>query len=226
MNVGVVSSQLLFRKALCSLLTQSKTFPTVTEHSTNLDFLCLLDKSEPIVLVVHAVDLLAGIDLVREVRDQLPEARVILLSENPDDEMCGQALESGAWGCLSTTENPQVLLKAVAKVGEGERWFAHRVTSQIIGKHIARKHAETRFSRNLTPREWEVLSLLAKGCPDKEIAGRLFISKETARSHVKSIYKKLQVSTRHAAAVHYFRHVRQQSRSSRPMEVVSLHNSA
>lgn len=226
MNVGVVSSQLLFRKALSTLLTQSNRFSSVTEHSTNLDFICLIDKSQPVVLVVHTPDLSVGIDLVREIRDQLPEARVILLSEELDDEMCVQALETGAWGCLSTTENPQVLLKAVTKVGEGERWFAHRVTSIIIGRHIAGQQLETRVAGNLTPREWEVLSLLAKGYADKEIAGRLFISKETARSHVKSIYKKLQVSTRHAAAVHYFRHVRQQSRSSKPLEIMAFPNSA
>lgn len=64
------------------------------------------------------------------------------------------------------------------------------------------------MASHLTPREWEVLTLIAQGHSDKEVATALCISTETAKSHVKSIYKKLQVRTRRAAAVVYFKHVR------------------
>ena len=131
----------------------------------------------------------------------------MFLADDPNEEFAVQTLEAGAWGCLSTRVTPQVLIKAVVKVAEGERWFAHRVTNKVIDKLIAGRKANRTFSENLTPREWEVLALIAQGYSDKEVASSLFISTETARSHVKSIYKKLQVSTRRAAAVHYFKRV-------------------
>jgi DNA-binding NarL/FixJ family response regulator len=222
MQVGVVSSQVLFRKALCTLLLQSGAFSGITEHGTDLEIACTYDKSQPVVLVVHAVEPPDGIEWVHEIYELLPEGRVILLADDFDEEFCMQALEAGAWGCVSTADDPQVLVKAVVKAGEGERWFDHRITNKIIGKVIASRRASMRCSENLTRREWEVLTLVAKGYPDKEIASHLFISKETARSHVKSIYKKLQVSTRQAAAVCYFRQVRHQAQSSKSLETMTI----
>jgi len=218
MNVGVVSSQTIFRKALCALLVQSGKFSGVTEYGTDLDFADMHDKLEPMILVVHTTDPSADIDLVHEIGDLFPEARVILLVDNLDDEFCVQALEAGAWGCVSAADSPQVLVKALVKVCEGERWFHRKVTTRIIGKFTASRRGVARFAENLTSREWEVLALLANNHPDKEIADRLFISSGTVRSHLKSIYKKLQVSTRHAAAVYYFGHARRQARLSKDPE--------
>ncbi|TAM79858.1 MAG: response regulator transcription factor [Acidobacteria bacterium] len=147
----------------------------------------------------------------------------MILTDDPDEDFAMQTLEAGAWGCLSTTDTPQILIKAVAKVAEGERWFAHRVTNAVIDKLIAGREARRTFAENLTPREWEVLALIAQGYTDKEVARSLFISTETARSHVKSIYKKLQVSTRRAAAVCYFKRVGpDRPPSTRSSEEVSL----
>ena len=211
MNVGVASQSLLFRKALCALLTGAGISSCVTEVCSVLDLADSSDKSQPLVLLVHTTTPIDGIASVHELRELHPEARIILLADHPDEESCAQALEAGAWGCLSTTENPQLLIKAISKVAEGERWFAHRVTSIVVERLVASRGMNTKFAGNLTPREWEVLVLIAKGLPDKEVASRLFISRETARSHTKSIFKKLQVSTRRAAAVYYFRHVRGQN---------------
>jgi DNA-binding NarL/FixJ family response regulator len=189
MKLVVVSPRVLFRKALCSLLNGAGTFPEIIDIGRVLDLSDRIDKSQNAILIVHASDVHAGIASTHELRNLLPEARALMLADDADEDFAMQTLEAGAWGCLSTTDTPQILIKAVAKVAEGERWFAHRVTE------------------NLTPREWEVLALIAQGYSDKEVASSLFISTETARTHVKSIYKKLHVSTRRAAAVRYFKRV-------------------
>lgn len=165
------------------------------------------DRSQSPILIIHTTDVRSGIAAAHELRNLLPEARALMLADDPDEDFAMQTLEAGAWGCVSTTDTPQVLIKAVAKVAEGERWFAHRVTNAVIDKLIAGREANRTFAENLTPREGEVLALIAQGYSDKEVAKSLFISTETARSHVKSIYKKLQVSTRRAAAVCYFKRV-------------------
>lgn len=211
MKVGVVSQRVLVRKALCSLLASSGIFTAVVELDRVLGPLGADGKSRPLVLLVHTADPCTAIESLQQLHDELPEARVLLLADNPDEEFCVQVVEAGAWGCLSTMDNPQVLVKAVVKVSEGERWFPRRVTNLIIERLVSSRRLDTKNVANLTPREWEVLALLAKGFSDKEIANRLFISRETARSHVKSIYKKLQVRTRRAAAVYYFKRIRSQT---------------
>lgn len=208
MKLGIVSQQVLLRKALCALLAGAGLFSTVIELDSVSDLVDIPDQSQTLVVLVHAPDPPSGIQSVCELRHRFPGARALLISNNPNEEFCAQALEAGAWGSLSTADSPQVLFKAVSKVADGERWFDRGLTNKVISKLIARRGAESTPVDNLTPREWEVLALIARGHSDKEIASLLFISKETAHTHVKSIYKKLQVSTRRAAAVYYFEKMR------------------
>ena len=215
MKVGIISPQVLFRKAICSLLAGTGAFDVVMEMGDIPDPLTPVDKSRPEILIVHAVDPALGLGTVRQMRDLLPDVRVLLLTDEPKDEFCLQALEAGAWGCLSTSDTPQLLVKALEKAAQDERWVGHRLANLIIEKFVAGQQADARTTERLTSREWEVLALLANGCSDKEIASRLFISRETAKSHLKSVYKKLQVRNRSAAAVYYFKYFRNQSDSPR-----------
>ena len=210
MKLVVVSPRVLFRKALCSLLSGAGSFTEIIDVGRVLDLIGRSDTPQNPTLIIHAPDAAAGLDAVHELRSLIPEARALFLADDPDEEFSVQTLEAGAWGCLSTRVTPQVLIKAVVKVAEGERWFPHKVTSTVLDRLIAGREVNSTFSENLTPRESEVLALIAQGYSDKEVASSLFISPETARSHVKSIYKKLQVSTRRAAAVHYFKRVGRQ----------------
>jgi DNA-binding NarL/FixJ family response regulator len=215
MNVGVISPQILFRKAICSLLAETGAFDIVVELAGVFDPLTKVEKSQPGILIVHTVDPAAALGTVRQLHDLLPDIRVLLLANDPKEEFSMQALEAGAWGCLSTSDSPQRLVKALEKVAQGERWVGHQLANLIIEKFVAGQQAEARPTERLTSREWEVLALLANGCSDKEIASRLFISRETAKSHLKSVYKKLQVRNRSAAAVYYFRYFQNQTDSPR-----------
>ena len=207
MKLAVVSPQVLFRKTLCAYLTVAGTFANVVEFDCISDLVDRSDRAQSLVLIIHIADPGDGIQSLNQLRQLFPEIRVLFLTDDLDEEFDAQALESGALGCLTTTETPQVLVKAVEKVAEGERWFATRVTNAVLDKLIAGRRSKTIVTSNLTPREWEVLTLIAQGHSDKEVASSLFISRETAKSHVKSIYKKLQVSTRREAAVCYFKHI-------------------
>lgn len=225
MKVAVVSSRSLVRHALCALLTKAGHFHEVMEFDSIPAPVAVDNKSQPLVFLVHATDPRTGLNSVRELRELLPEARGILLANDPDEELCMHALEAGAWGCLSTTEEPQVLLKALIKVAAGERWFGRRITNIVIERTISSQGMHAKLVGNLTPREWQVLALLAKGYSDKEVASHLFISTETEHSHVKSIFKKLQVDTRRAAAVCYFRNVHAHdglSKSGQPARASSV----
>ncbi len=226
MQLGIVSSQVLFRKALCTLLTASGIFAGVVEFDSVPDLLHENSTSHSEVLIIHTTECATGIESLSGLRHLYPAARILFLADDPDEEFGVRALEAGAWGCLSTKETPEVLIKAVEKVAKGERWFGRRVTNAIIDRFIAGQKTNplpalglTRLeiagqrtnpspAMGLTPREWEVLALVAQGHSDKEVANTLFITTGTAHSHLRSIYRKLQVSTRRAAAVSYFKRIR------------------
>lgn len=211
MTVGVISQRNLFRKALCALLAGTGIFGCVMEFENVLGPAGNHDTSDQLVLVVHVADPGIGIKSIHQLQDLLPQARCVLLSDDPSEEFCVQALEAGAWGCVSTSEGPQLLQKALLTVSGGNRWFDPRVANRIIERVASSHEPSPRLKENLTPREWEVLRLLAKGCSDKDVATSLFISRGTAHSHLKSIYRKLQVKTRHAAAVYFFEHAKAQN---------------
>jgi len=208
MKLGVVSPVVLFRKSLCAYLTALGTHVNVLEFDSVSDLIDRSNESRLPVLILHTADPDAGLESLNHLRQLLPEMRILFLTEGTDEKFGAQALESGAAGCLSMTESPQVLVKAVGKVAKGERWFPPRVTNAVLDRLIAGRRTTPIMTRNLTPREWEVLTLIAQGNSDKEVASSLGISTETAKSHVKSIYKKLQVSKRRAAVLFYFKHDR------------------
>lgn len=208
MKLGVVSPQVLFRNTLSTYLANAGSFVSVVEFDSVSELVDRADVSRLPVLIIHTADPGAGIESLNQLRQLFPEMRVLFLTDGLDEEFGALALESGASGCLSLAETPQVLVEALGMVAKGERWFPSQVTNAVLDRLIAGRRTEPMMASHLTPREWEVLTLIAQGHSDKEVATALCISTETAKSHVKSIYKKLQVGTRRAAAVVYFKHVR------------------
>lgn len=216
MNVTVVSTRVLIRKAVCALLVATGSFASVNDIKSVLSITDLPNESKPQLIVLHTVKHSTAIEATCQSRDLLPEVRILLLlDERPRDEFWVEALHAGAWGCLSTSESPQHLHRALMKVAEGERWVPQRVTNLIIEKLVSAEWHDDKSTRSLTRREWEVLALLANGYSDKEIAAHLYVSPETAKSHVKAIYRKLQVRGRRGAAVYYYQNFHSLSARSR-----------
>lgn len=135
-----------------------------------------------------------GIDCMKELKSQFPEMQFLMWTSFEDDEKIFDALKAGASGYILKTATVQQLVQAISDLHKG----GSPMSSSIARKVIASFH-NTEIKRNeykLTPKENEVLELLAKGYRYKEIAEKLFVSLDTVRSHVHHIYKKLQVSSR------------------------------
>jgi DNA-binding CsgD family transcriptional regulator len=89
-------------------------------------------------------------------------------------------------------------------VNKGEIWVSHQAAARIISKLLKLGGHEEANPDELTPREWEILKLVADGFRNKEIAGRLHLSENTVKTHLYTTYRKLQVCTRLGAALRYF----------------------
>ncbi len=143
-----------------------------------------------------------GIEASRVIRREFPEIRVIILTVADDDDML-EVIRAGASGYLLKDVEPGELLKAIHTVYEGRPAFHPIVTSRLLGEYNrlsmpVRKDDEISM---LTEREKEVLSLIAQGESNKNIAHKLFISEKTVKNHITSIFRKLKVEDRTQAAI-------------------------
>ena len=135
---------------------------------------------------------MGGVESIRKIRDEYPEARFVVLTTYRGDEDIHQALEAGASGYLIKGMPRQALLDALRRVHKGERFLPQPVT-EALALH---KHEE-----ELSSREREVLSLLAVGKCNKEIASTLCIAEVTVKCHLSMIFSRLGVTDRTQAII-------------------------
>jgi DNA-binding NarL/FixJ family response regulator len=168
----------------------------------------VLRKAQPEVLLFQASGDAADFEIVSRLRNLTPEIKTLLLIDSADEEVEFQAIRAGGCGCISNASDLNTLLKAIAVVGRGEIWVSRRVATQLIRKLAQSETSDGPTSNGLTPREWKVLGLLASGLRNKEIASRLSVSENTVKTHLYTIYRKINVDCRLAATLYYFQNVR------------------
>jgi DNA-binding NarL/FixJ family response regulator len=132
----------------------------------------------------------SGLEAIRTIRDTSPDAKIIVLTMYQSDEDIYRAFRAGAAGYLLKETLPQQLIHAIREVHAGR---------SLVSEDIRTKLDQHAAHPPLTKRESEVLQLLAKGLRNKEIAGQLQMSEDTARAHIRGIFLKLQVHDRTAA---------------------------
>ena len=135
-----------------------------------------------------------GLQATREINEKVPETSVLLFTAHNERSLLGRGLESGAKGYILKEAPHQTLVRAIEKVAQGDGY----VDPALMPAFLAGKDQ----TDMLTGREREILQLLADGMSNADVAGRLFISQETVKSHVRHILTKLEADTRtHAVAI-------------------------
>ena len=206
MRLGVISRLSLSRRGLCALLTSSKNCSIVLDLPSIPDDVEVLRKAQPEVLLFHVSGHDSDFEIVSRLHNLAPEIKILLFLDAADEEMEYQAVRAGSCGCVSNASDLDILLKAIGVIGRGEIWVSRRVASRLINK--LSEEPDTPSSDGLTPREWKVLGLLASGTRNKEIANRLSVSENTVKTHLHTIYRKINVDCRLAATLYYFQHAK------------------
>ncbi len=145
----------------------------------------------------------SGIELTQQLRQRYPEVRVIMLTAFSDTERVFAALKAGAIGYLLKNVSPDEIRATVERAATGEPMLSGEIAGRVL-QEFERERAEERDRAQLstlTDREEEILRLLATGEPNRAIGERLFISQQTVKNHVASIFRKLQVNDRTKAAL-------------------------
>jgi DNA-binding NarL/FixJ family response regulator len=130
---------------------------------------------------------MSGFDLIKKIKDKSPNARIIVLTSHEGDVDIQRALEAGAQGYVAKGIVREELLETIRSVFMGKRRLPSAV-AQKLAEHLA--------DEPISPRELEVLSLMAEGRRNKEIASELSIAEDTVKMHVRNILSKLQVNDR------------------------------
>lgn len=145
-----------------------------------------------------------GITVIREIRQQFPQARILILTSFADDAQVFPAIKAGALGYLLKDSSPQELLQAIHGVYQGESFLDPKVARKVI-QELNRPSDLPPTREPLSEREMQVLTLIAEGLSNQAIADKLVISERTARNHVGNILAKLQLANRTQAALYAIR---------------------
>jgi DNA-binding NarL/FixJ family response regulator len=171
----------------------------VGEARTVGDAVPLIKETDPdvVLLDVHLPDG-SGDAIINAVAPERPGTKFLALSVSDAAEDVIAVIRAGARGYVTKTIAPDELVAAIERVAQGDAVFSPRLAGFVLDAFRAGDHVAGDEELNeLTPREREVLQLIARGYMYKEIATRLHISARTVESHVSSVLRKLQLSTRH-----------------------------
>jgi DNA-binding NarL/FixJ family response regulator len=190
----------LMRAGLVELLSGDASIEIVGKASTGREAVERTRRLDPdVVLMDVRMPDLDGIAATREVTRAAPRTRVLILTTFEQDDYIFGALRAGASGFLLKRTRPEELIAAVHTVGAGDALLSPSVTRRVIDRMAQQptpEVADRAKLRELTPREREVLQLLARGLSNREIASELVVEESTIRTHVKRILMKLQLRDR------------------------------
>jgi two-component system, NarL family, response regulator DegU len=201
--VLIVDDHPLTREALASLLAQH-TFDVVGQASSGAEAIDLARELQPdIVLLDLTMPEMDGLTALPKIRDAAPDAEVVILTASGTEENLLSAIRAGAAGYLLKSEPPERIAEFLRSVAGGEAALSGSIARRLLervreGGRLGGGVPEA-IANRLSARELEVLLLLDEHLGTDEIAGRLFISEHTVRSHVKSLMRKLGVSSRREA---------------------------
>ena len=208
MKVLICDDQALIRDGLEMLLKLERDVEVVGQARDGAEAVELVALHSPdLVLMDLKMPGMNGIEATRRIRTHHPGVRVLVLTTYDDDEWVLDAIRAGAAGYLLKDTPREEVLKAVRGTAEGKSFVDPAVAGKLLGQVAGQQTLPSSLlTDKLTPREVDVLRLLAQGLTNAEIAERIYLSEGTVRNHVSAILAKLDVPGRTQAAVIAIQH--------------------
>jgi DNA-binding NarL/FixJ family response regulator len=200
----VVDDHEVVRQGLVALLGRRPNFHVVAEAGTVAEAIQAARRFQPdlVIMDVRLPDG-TGIEACREIREEFPETRVVMLTSYPDEDAVLSAIVAGASGYLLKQVRGRDLVAALEAVGRGESLLDPAVTGRVLERvrRIATGDQPDELAQ-LTAQEQKILLLVAEGKTNKEIAADVFLSDKTVKNYVSSILAKLNLERRAQAAAY------------------------
>ena len=204
----IVDDHEVVRQGLVALLSRRESFQVVAEAGSVAEAVeqALRFRPDIVIMDVRLPDG-SGIEACREIRAELPDTRVVMLTSFPDEEAVLSAIVAGASGYLLKQIRARDLVTALETVGRGESLLDSAVTEKVLER--VRRIASGTYTDELaalTSQEQKILLLVAEGKTNKEIAADVFLSDKTVKNYVSSILSKLNLERRAQAAAFVAKH--------------------
>ncbi len=186
----IVDDHAIVRQGIRALLEREPDIEIVGEATDGNDALEKIKALRPhIALLDISMPGMTGLDVAPIVQKEYPDTRVVLLTMHEEAEYFFQAIASGAAGYVIKGASGDELLAAIRAVVDGGVYLQPSLAKELVGDYL--RHKQTASFDGLTPREAEILVLIADGLPTKDIAERLYISATTVQTHRAHIMEKL-----------------------------------
>jgi NarL family two-component system response regulator LiaR len=199
----IVDDHGLVREGTAQLLKQSADFDVVGQAGSGEDGLAVLERLQPDVALIDVhLPQMSGLELARAAASSCPSVKVLILSAYDDYAYVSEALEIGVGGYLLKTATTKELVDAVRAVADGILVLDRRVADRLT----RRGRSASLPGAGLTPREADILPLLARGRSNKQIATELRLGLRTVEGHVSSVLAKLGVASRAEAVAYALSH--------------------
>jgi len=184
------------REGIGAMLRREPDFQIVGEASNGQEAVKKVHEVSPdVVLMDLRMPEMDGVEAITRIKEEKPEVKFIILTTYSDDEYIFRGIAAGARAYLLKDAPRDELFKAIRAVSRGESLIQPVVASRVLDK-LAELSKKTPGVETLSDREIEVLRLMASGVSNKDIADRLSITQSTVKTHITSIFQKLNVTTR------------------------------
>jgi len=199
-KIMIVDDHEVVRRGLAMVLNLETDFEVVDQAQNGQEALAKIDTVKPDIMIIDMkMSGMSGYDIAEHIKQYYPEIRIMMLSGAELDEEVFKTIDLGVDGYILKDVSPDELNRAIRMVAQGQVYIHAEVTRALLMRN--RSPRRESLEVNLTPRESEVLQLLATSATYQEIGKQLSISEETVRSHAKGILAKLEQPNRTMAVV-------------------------
>jgi len=202
-RVLLVDDHVLFRSGMACALSECGGHVVVGEARDGLEGIEKARELRPDVVVMDLrMPRCGGLEACREIRAELPETNVLILTVSDSEADLFAGIKAGARGYLLKDVEPDELAQAISYIAKGGVIVSPAMAGALLDEFRAAQVLKPEVDTGLSQREVEVLQLVARGASNKEIAKTLFISENTVKTHLRNIMDKLQIANRSQAAAY------------------------
>ena len=215
-RIAIADDHTIFRDGLCRLLSLEEDFDVVAQMEDGSHVSEVLQQYDPDILLLDLnMPGLSGLAALQKLQAASSRTRVILLTASDNHQEFVQALKLGSCGIVLKQVATELLIDSIRRVHAGEIWLDSDTTAAVVRRFVANEVAQPSSQMPLpavpregersllSRREAEIVSLVAQGFKNKELAEKMLITEQTVKNHLHNIFDKLGVSDRLELALHY-----------------------